>query len=246
MEISHNPATKRIQPGVAPFTVPLAKPLNTDLPDHTQLPDSDGNFVKNFQKHPQSIILTTSLEPVLAQLHPDGDYCIGQDSGLYWQPTEPTEYRVEAPDWFYVSGVPRLLNGMLRRSYVMWQEKIPPLIAIELVSGSGKEERDRTPYRPGTGKNGTGASRQKTGAGRCPGRATGQRTGRNGGLAGTATKGQIGRLSAFPGYQSGCDRVRTNRPGHRNQSGPPSAALSGSVGSVWAKCSSRSMACFLA
>ncbi|MBD2134709.1 Uma2 family endonuclease, partial [Sphaerospermopsis sp. FACHB-1094] len=28
------------------------------LPDHTQLPESDGTFVKNFQEHPQSILLT--------------------------------------------------------------------------------------------------------------------------------------------------------------------------------------------
>lgn len=35
------------------------------LPDHTQLPDSDGTFVKNFQEHPQSILLTDSIEPHL-------------------------------------------------------------------------------------------------------------------------------------------------------------------------------------
>jgi hypothetical protein len=56
------------------------------LPDHTQLPESDGTFVKNFQEHPQSILLTTSIWPVLEQLHPDGQFCIGQDSGIYWQP----------------------------------------------------------------------------------------------------------------------------------------------------------------
>ena len=52
------------------------------LPDHTHLPDRDDNFVKNFQEHPQSIILTTSIEPVLAKLHPDGHYCIGQDCAV--------------------------------------------------------------------------------------------------------------------------------------------------------------------
>ncbi|MBD2575705.1 Uma2 family endonuclease, partial [Arthrospira platensis FACHB-971] len=34
----------------------------TSLPDHTQLPDSDGTFVKNFQEHPQSILLTDSIQ----------------------------------------------------------------------------------------------------------------------------------------------------------------------------------------
>ncbi|MBM3202653.1 Uma2 family endonuclease, partial [Candidatus Woesearchaeota archaeon] len=127
--------------------VPPAGPSTADLPDHTQLPDSDDNFVKNFQEHPQSLILTSSLEPLLAEIHPEGDYCIGQDSGLYWRCTGPCEYEVEAPDWFYVPGVPPLLEGKLRHSYVLWHEKVPPLIAIEMVSGSGREENDRTPYR---------------------------------------------------------------------------------------------------
>lgn len=35
------------------------------FPDHTQLAESDGTFVKNFQEHPQSIILTDSIGPVL-------------------------------------------------------------------------------------------------------------------------------------------------------------------------------------
>jgi hypothetical protein len=54
------------------------------FPDHTQLPESDGTIVQNFQEHPQSILLTDSITPILQQLHPDGQYCIGQDSGIYW------------------------------------------------------------------------------------------------------------------------------------------------------------------
>ncbi|MEI2419217.1 Uma2 family endonuclease, partial [Arthrospira platensis SPKY2] len=42
----------------------------TTLPDHTQLPDSDGTFVKNFQEHPQSILLTDSILSTLDSLHP--------------------------------------------------------------------------------------------------------------------------------------------------------------------------------
>jgi len=121
------------------------------LPDHTQLPDSDRTFVKNFQEHPQGIVLTSSIEPILQKLHPDGCYCIGQDSGIYWRLTEPAEKGAEAPDWFYVPNVSPLLDGEYRRSYVLWKEFVAPLIAIEFVSGNGAEERDRTP--PGeTGK----------------------------------------------------------------------------------------------
>jgi len=114
------------------------------LPDHKQLPESDGTFVKNFQEHPQSILLTDSIEPILRKAHTDGQYAIGQDSGIYWRMTEPPEKGAEAPDWFYVPNVPPTLDGQSRRSYVLWQEFIAPLIILEFVSGTGKEERDRT------------------------------------------------------------------------------------------------------
>ncbi len=125
----------------------IAKPHElgiTHLPDHTELPESDGTFVlakraggKNFQEHPQSIVLTDSIRPVLRQLHPHGEYCIGQDCGIYWRITDPPEKGAEAPDWFYVPNVPPLLNGQVRRSYVLWQEYIAPLIVLEFVSGDG-------------------------------------------------------------------------------------------------------------
>jgi len=119
--------------------------LPPPFPDHTQLPESDGTFVKNFQEHPQSILLTDSLGPVLAKIHPDGEYAIGQDCGIYWRETEPPEQGAEAPDWFYVPNVPPLLDGQIRRSYVLWREFITPLIVLEFASGNGDEERDRTP-----------------------------------------------------------------------------------------------------
>jgi len=126
----------------------------TSLPDHTQLPESDGTFVlakrtvgQNWQEHPQSILLTDSIQPVLQKLYPDSQYFIGQDLGIYWRITEPPEKGAEAPDWFYVPNVPPTLNGKTRRSYVLWQEYISPLIALEFVSGNGAEERDKTPWK---------------------------------------------------------------------------------------------------
>jgi Uma2 family endonuclease len=126
-------------------------PARLFWPDHTQLPDENGAFVKNFQEHPQSILLTTSIEPLLRQRHPQGDYCIGQDSGIYWDlaavQTDTPIKGAEAPDWFYVPGVPPLLDGKFRRSYVLWHEHIAPLVVVEFVSGDGREERDKTPHR---------------------------------------------------------------------------------------------------
>jgi len=123
---------------------------DTQWPDHTELPDKDDTFVQNFQEHPQSIILTDSIFSKLKELHPDGQFAIGQDSGIYWRvpkPPEPLYKGCKAPDWFYVPNVPRLLNGKVRRSYVLWKERVPPLIALEFVSGDGSEERDKTPRR---------------------------------------------------------------------------------------------------
>jgi Putative restriction endonuclease len=102
------------------------------FPDHTQLPESDGTFVKNFQEHPQSIILTDSIDPVLQRLHPDGQYAIGQDCGIYWRETEPPEKGAEAPDWFYVPRVPARVDGQIRRSYVLWREFITPTMAKDV------------------------------------------------------------------------------------------------------------------
>jgi Uma2 family endonuclease len=124
--------------------------LPTSLPDHTQLPDSDGNFVKNFQEPPEGDLLTDCITPILQQLHPDGQYSIGRDCGIYWritEPPEPPEKGAEAPDWFYVPDVPPTLNGEYRRSYVLWKEFVAPLIVLEFVSGDGSEERDKTPYK---------------------------------------------------------------------------------------------------
>jgi Uma2 family endonuclease len=128
----------------------VVQDLNTidippQFPDHTQLPESDGTFVKNFQEHPQSIILTDSIDPVLQRLHPDGHYAIGQDCGIYWRETEPPEKGAESPDWFYVPRVPARVDGQIRRSYVLWREFITPTIVLEFASGNGSEERDRTP-----------------------------------------------------------------------------------------------------
>jgi Uma2 family endonuclease len=117
------------------------------IPDHTELPYEDGTFVKNFQEHPQSVLLTESLWPILQALHPDGHFAIGQDSGIYWRLTEPRENGATAPDWFYVPNVPPTLNGEIRRSYVLWQEYVAPLIVIEFISATDGGERDRTPNK---------------------------------------------------------------------------------------------------
>lgn len=87
----------------------IQKSLKVELPppfpDQNQLPDKDGSFVKNFQEHPQGLLLTDSIGPILQQLHPDGQYLIGQDCGIYCRETDPPEEGAETPDWFYIAEV---------------------------------------------------------------------------------------------------------------------------------------------
>src|SRR5438105_1952006 len=132
-----------------PLPAASAPPLPAPAPTHLDLPESDGAIVENFQEHPQAILLTTSIWPLLTERHPDGHFAIGQNSGIYFRSTNPPLLGCKAPDWFYVPNVPPMLEGTYRRSYVLWQETIPPLVLIEFASGDGSEERDRTPW---TGK----------------------------------------------------------------------------------------------
>ena len=118
-----------------PSTAVVSDPSVEPLPDHTQLPEKDGSFVRNFQEPPQSTLLSGSLFPRLVVLYGYGRFCIGCDSGIYWRSTKPPLDGCKAPDWFYVPGVPPLLDGVVRRSYVLWQELIPPFLLIEFVSG---------------------------------------------------------------------------------------------------------------
>jgi len=131
-----------------PSNIPASQPT-TALPTHLQLPETDGSIVENYQESPQGNLLTSSLLPRLRELHPDGQFSIGQDSGIYFRHTERPLDGCRSPDWFYVPNVPPMLDGTFRRSYVLWHEKVPPLVLIEYASGNGSEERDRTPL---TGK----------------------------------------------------------------------------------------------
>ncbi len=117
------------------------------LPDHKGLPDRDGTMTTNTQEHPQSNIITESLLPRLRERHPDGQFCICCDVGIYWRYTTPVLDGCKGPDWFYVPGVPPMLEGEFRRSYVLWKEAVKPFLVIEYVSGDGSEERDTTPYK---------------------------------------------------------------------------------------------------
>jgi Uma2 family endonuclease len=116
----------------------------TRLPDHNTLPFKDDAVSSDFSEHPQSWLLSSCLAPLLERLHPD-NYSIGQDSFIYWEATNPPTLGAKAPDWFLILGVPTLLQRQFRKSYVLWQEHVRPLLVIEFVSGDGFVEHDTTP-----------------------------------------------------------------------------------------------------
>ncbi|MBY0228249.1 MAG: Uma2 family endonuclease, partial [Gemmataceae bacterium] len=124
------------------ITDPYAPPAP---PGHKELPETDGRPMINSQEHPQSEALTDSLEPILVRLYGREGFFIGADTGIYWRHTDPPLRGCKAPDWFVVPGVPPLLEGELRRSYVLWREGVRPVLAVEYVSGDGAEEHDATP-----------------------------------------------------------------------------------------------------
>ena len=64
---------------------------------------------------------------------------VASDLNLYYDPAHPQWHK--RPDWFVVAGVPRLYDQKeLRLSYVMWQEGIRPLVVVELLSPSTRNE----------------------------------------------------------------------------------------------------------
>jgi Uma2 family endonuclease len=62
------------------------------------------------------------------------------DLYLYYDVAHPLWYK--RPDWFGVVGIPRLYEGRdSRLSYVIWQEKVSPIVVVELLS-PGTEGED--------------------------------------------------------------------------------------------------------
>ncbi len=130
-------------PWTTPTSIGSATP--TRLPTHLELPDTDGKPVDNIYQPLQGQLLSATVKSFLSVRHPQRDYVLGRDLGIYWKLTTDPLDGCKCPDWCYIPGVPGLLDGDWRRSYVMWNERVSPLLVIEFVSGDGSEERDDTP-----------------------------------------------------------------------------------------------------
>ena len=116
----------------APQSARAPLPTMYDLP-YDDLKDDD--MPDEFHHH-QAALLFETFQP--ATVPPDQVFS-GADMNLYYDPKHALWHK--RPDWFGVIGVPRLYRDRESRlSYVPWDEGGAPLIIVELLSPSTKDE----------------------------------------------------------------------------------------------------------
>jgi hypothetical protein len=95
----------------------------------------------------QSALLMETILPVLRSIHTDTPFVAGgYNQQIVWGPKQTAEHAALTPGWFYVP------NVMLRRyddsspgAYVLWKEKVRPLVVLEFAADDGSQARDTTP-----------------------------------------------------------------------------------------------------
>jgi Uma2 family endonuclease len=115
------------------------------LPTAEELPDSDDKPVESELQELVSGLLKTILLDVWRDRT---NWIFGLDLGFYYDPDQPAI----APDGFLSLGVEEVDDECLRSSYVLWDEKVIPLFALEIVSRTpGKEHTKKFQIYQSTG-----------------------------------------------------------------------------------------------
>ncbi|MEH2114626.1 Uma2 family endonuclease [Nostoc sp.] len=97
------------------------------LPSSEELPDSDDTPVDNELQD----LIPGLLKALLAMAWPESmDWYFSVDMGIYYDP----DLLPIVPDGFLSLGVERFYDENLRPSYVLWEEKRVPVLALEVVS----------------------------------------------------------------------------------------------------------------
>lgn len=97
------------------------------LPSSEELPDSDDTPVDNELQD----LIPGLLKAILALVWQERmDWFFGVDMGVYYDPDQPAI----VPDGFLSLGVERFTDEDLRLSYVLWEERQVPILALEVVS----------------------------------------------------------------------------------------------------------------
>jgi Uma2 family endonuclease len=103
------------------------------LPSAEELPDSDDTPVDNELQE----LIPGLLKAILLILWSERmDWFFGIDMGIYFHPEEPPI----VPDGFLSLGVERFYDEELRPSYVLWDENVTPILALEIVSPNYRKE----------------------------------------------------------------------------------------------------------
>lgn len=102
--------------------------LNLDsiryFPSADELPNSDDKPVDNELQE----LIPGLLKSVLLLLWEERmDWCFGIDMGIYYDPDKDAI----VPDGFLSLGVERFYDELLRPSYVVWDEKVVPILVLE-------------------------------------------------------------------------------------------------------------------
>jgi len=124
-------------------------PSQYRLPTAEDLPDSDETPVDNELQNDIPNILLNLLREIWSD-SPNGDvsrrsdWFWGVDMGVYYEPNieEPAKSKAIVPDGFLALGVSKQNGEGGRLSYVVWQEKVMPILALEVVSKKYNGEYD--------------------------------------------------------------------------------------------------------
>ncbi|BAY33330.1 hypothetical protein NIES2107_52260 [Nostoc carneum NIES-2107] len=97
------------------------------LPSSEELLNSDDTPVDNQLQHLIPALLESNLAMIWSERW---DWFFGVNMGIYYDPNQPAL----VPDGFLSLGVKRFVDEYLRLSYVLWEEKELPILALEVVS----------------------------------------------------------------------------------------------------------------
>jgi len=119
--------------------VTVSSEYRRHLPTAAELPDSDETPVDNELQNDIPNMLLHILRDIWAERD---DWFWAVDMGVYYETnTDASEnYKCVIPDGFLALGVPRNTGERGRLSYVLWQEQVVPILALEIVSKNYNDE----------------------------------------------------------------------------------------------------------
>jgi Uma2 family endonuclease len=117
------------------------------LPTAEELTDSDETPVDNELQNDIPNILLNLLRDIWGD-SPSGDACRrfdwfwGVDMAVYYEPDfeSPENSKAVVPDGFLALGVPRHIGESGRLSYLIWEEKVLPILFFEVISKTYNDE----------------------------------------------------------------------------------------------------------